>query len=128
MVMRHQTDNDSPGVPWKTTKEMYDSIDSISVGGEGWTTYKLSYCGPQPDGTPPWWMQETYELNIRDVLSVFEEQLASKEFDGHFEYMPYEEYDQAGSHIYSNLMSGNWASHEVVRAFTSHIYSSDVWL
>ncbi|KAN0128104.1 hypothetical protein V8E53_014085 [Lactarius tabidus] len=111
-VMRHQTDNDSPGVPWKTTKEMYDSIDLISVGRGGWTTYELSYCGPRPDGIPPRWMQETYELNVRDVLSVFEEQLASKEFDGHFEYTPYEEYDQAGSRIYSNLMSGNWASRE----------------
>jgi hypothetical protein len=73
-------------------------------------------------------MQETYELNIRDFLSVFEEQLALKEFDGQFEYMPYEEYDQVGSCVYSNLMSGNWAFHEAVRAFMSHIYSSDVWL
>jgi hypothetical protein len=83
--MRHQTDHDSPGVPWKTTKEMYDSIDSISVGRGGWTTYELSYCGPRPDGIPPRWMQETYELNVRDILSVFEEQLASKEFDSHFD-------------------------------------------
>jgi hypothetical protein len=73
-------------------------------------------------------MEETYELNVRDILSVFEEQLGSKEFDGRFEYMPYEEYDQKGSHIYSNLMSANWASHEVVCTFTGHIYSSDVWL
>jgi hypothetical protein len=52
-VMRHQTNNNSPGVPWKTAKEMYESIDSISVGRGGWTTYKLLYCGPRPDGIPP---------------------------------------------------------------------------
>jgi len=101
---------------------MYESIDSISVGGVSWTTYELSYNGPRPVGTPPRWMLETYELNLRDILSVFEEQLTSKEFDGQFEYVPYEEYDQAGSRVYSNLMSGNWAFHEAVRAATSYIY------
>ena len=59
-------------------------------------------------------MEETYELNVRDILSVFEEQLASKEFDGRFDYMPYQEYDKNGSRVYSNLMSGDWASHQAV--------------
>ncbi|KAI9440158.1 hypothetical protein BJY52DRAFT_1206918 [Lactarius psammicola] len=99
-------------VPWKSAAEMYGMIDSIPVGGVGWMTCQLSYSGPLPTGTPPRWMQETYELNVRDVLSVFEEQLASKEFDGEFEYMPYEEYDEKGSHVYSNLMSGNWVFRE----------------
>ncbi|KAN0134484.1 hypothetical protein V8E53_007630 [Lactarius tabidus] len=111
-VKGHQTDHDDHRVPWKSAKEMYDSIDSISVGGVGWTTYELSYNGLQPDGMPPRWMQESYELNVRDILSVFEEQMASKEFDSQFDYTPYEEYDQEGSRIYSNLMSGNWAFRE----------------
>ena len=93
---------------------MYYTIDSISVGGVGWTTYQLSYSGPQPTGTLPRWMQVTYELSVRNVLSVFEEQLTLKEFDGHFEYTPYKEYDEKGFRIYSNLMSGNWAFHEAV--------------
>ncbi|KAI9435153.1 hypothetical protein H4582DRAFT_1817832 [Lactarius indigo] len=112
-VMMYQTDHSScDGVPWKSATEMYGTIDSISAGGVGWTTYQLSYSGPQPTGAAPQWMQETYELNVRDVLSVFKEQLASKEFDGEFEYTPYEEYNKNGSHIYSNLMSGNWAFRE----------------
>jgi hypothetical protein len=93
---------------------MYDTIDSITVSGVGWTTHQLSYKGPQPTGTVPRWMQESYKLNIRDVLSIFEEQLASKEFDGQFEHMPYEQYDKKGSHIYSKFMSGNWAFWEAV--------------
>ncbi|KAF8266366.1 hypothetical protein EI94DRAFT_1492495, partial [Lactarius quietus] len=102
-VKRYHADNDGCNeVPWNNAKEMYESIDSIS----------LSYNGPKPDSTPPWWMQESYELNVRDVLSVFEEQLVSRELDGQFEYMPYEEYDLNGSRIYSNLMSGNWAYRE----------------
>ncbi|KAH9161675.1 hypothetical protein EDB89DRAFT_1861472 [Lactarius sanguifluus] len=106
----HQMDHDScDGVPWKSAKEMYNTIDSISVGGVSWVTYQLSYNGPQPTGTLPRWMQETYKLNVRNILSVFEEQLASKEFDGQFEYTPYKEYDAKGHRVYSNLMSGNWA-------------------
>ncbi|KAH9019934.1 hypothetical protein EDB83DRAFT_2568069 [Lactarius deliciosus] len=112
-VMMYQDDHDScDGVPWKSAADMYGTIDTIPVGGVSWTTYRLSYSGPQPTRTLPQWMQETYELNVRDVLSVFEEQLASKEFDGEFEYMPYEEYNEKGSHVYSNLMSGIWAFHE----------------
>ncbi|KAH9014681.1 hypothetical protein EDB84DRAFT_1277590 [Lactarius hengduanensis] len=112
-VMMYQADPDScDGVPWKSAADMYGTIDSIPVGGVGWTTYQLSYSGPQPTGTLPQWMQETYELNVRDVLSVFEEQLASKEFDGKFEYTPYEEYNEMGSRVYSNLMSGIWAFRE----------------
>ncbi|KAH9045837.1 hypothetical protein EDB84DRAFT_1633687 [Lactarius hengduanensis] len=112
-VMRYQTDHDScNGVPWRSPAEMYGTIDSISAGGVAWTTYQLSYSGPQPTETLPRWMQDTYELNVRNVLSVFEEQLASKEFEGRFEYTPYEEYDKKGSRIYSNLMSGNWAFRE----------------
>ncbi|KAI9436783.1 hypothetical protein BJY52DRAFT_1130347 [Lactarius psammicola] len=112
-VMRYWADHDScDGVPWKSATEMYGTIDSISVGGVGWTTYQLSYSGPRPTGTLPRWMQETYELNVRNILSIFEEQLASKEFDGKFEYVPYEEYNEKGSRVYSNLMSGNWAFRE----------------
>ncbi|KAI9452680.1 hypothetical protein BJY52DRAFT_1124162 [Lactarius psammicola] len=112
-AMMYQADQHScDSVPWKSAAEMYGTIDSIPVGGVGWTTCQLSYSGPLPTGTPPRWMQETYELNVRDVLSVFEEQLASKEFDGEFEYTPYEEYDEKGSRVYSNLMSGNWAFRE----------------
>jgi hypothetical protein len=118
-IERHQTDDSKhDGVPWKNPKEMYDTIDSISIGGVGWTTHYLLYKGPQPTGTVPRWMQETYELNVRNILSLFEDQLASKEFDGQFEYTPYEEYNKNGSHVYTNLMSGNWASCQVVCAST----------
>ncbi|KAF8258699.1 hypothetical protein EI94DRAFT_1774119 [Lactarius quietus] len=112
-VAKHQTeDNDYDGVPWKNTKDMYNTIDSIAAGGVGWKTYQFSYNRPKPTRTLPQWMQDTYELNVRDVLSIFEEQLASKEFDGQFDYVPYEEYNKNGSHIYSNLMSGTWASRQ----------------
>ena len=64
---------------------------------------------------PPQWMEKTYELNARDVLAVLEQQLTSTEFNGHFEYMPYEEYDPQGSRVYSHLFSAYWANREAVR-------------
>ena len=120
--MECQTDDDSHRVPWKTPKDMYETIDSIPVGGVSWTTHELAYDGPQPTGVVPLWMQESYELNVRDIISVFDEQLDSKEFDGQFEYTPYEEYDQQGSRVYSDLMSGNWAFREAVRVFTGRLF------
>ena len=37
----------------QNTKDMYDTIDSITVSGVGWTTYQLFYDGPWPSGIVP---------------------------------------------------------------------------
>ena len=60
------------------------------------------------------WMEGTYELNTPNALLLLEQQIATSEFDGQAEYVPYQEFDAKGDHIYSNLMSGDWAFHEVV--------------
>jgi len=54
-------------------------------------------------------MEEVYELNTRDVLTVLEQQLATPEFDGQFETTLYQEFNAQGDRVYSNLMSGHWA-------------------
>jgi Plavaka transposase len=59
-------------------------------------------------------MEETYELNTRDALFLLEQQIATSEFDGQIEYVPYQEFDTNGDRIYSNLMSGDWAFPEAV--------------
>ena len=64
-------------------------------------------------------METAYELNVRDMLTVLEHQLASTEFDGHFEYVPYQEYDPQGDWVYSHIMSGYWANREAVHSFSS---------
>ncbi|KAG5634671.1 hypothetical protein H0H81_001138, partial [Sphagnurus paluster] len=57
-------------------------------------------------------MEETYELNTRDVLLVLEQQLATSDFNGQTDYIPYQEFDANGDCVYSNLMSGHWAYRE----------------
>ena len=42
---------------------------------------------------PPAWMEETYELNAHDVLHVLEQQLATSDFDGQTDYIPYQEFN-----------------------------------
>ena len=38
-------------------------------------------------------MEETYELNAHDVLHVLEQQLATSDFDGQTDYIPYQEFN-----------------------------------
>jgi hypothetical protein len=125
-VIKHESKHKSKprssgdGVPWSSAEQLYATIDSVTTGDIGWKTCSFRYNGPKPP-TLPQWMENTYELNVRDVLAVLEQQMASTEFNGQFEYMPYEEYDHKGSRVYSHLMSVYWANRQAVRIL--HPYS-----
>ncbi|KAJ6512460.1 hypothetical protein C8R45DRAFT_1206566 [Mycena sanguinolenta] len=114
-------------IPWKNADELYATIDSIQHGDAPWKVYKLRYQGPLPtghqekppfpfltnwvfpDGTPPKWMTETYELCTRDVRTVLHNQLATSDFKDTFNYTPYRQYNVQGKRVWSNFMSGEWA-------------------
>ena len=113
-VIKHQSQHEPlEGIPWNNINEFHATIDSIAVGGVGWKSYKFRYTGPKP-AAPPQWMEETYDLNARDVLAVLEHQIGSTQFDSQFDYVPYQEYDSTGNRVYSNLMSAFWANREAV--------------
>jgi hypothetical protein len=103
----------SDDIPWRNAKDLHATIDSIKAGALRWRTWKFRYTGAKPQ-TPPLWMDATYELNARDVLEVIEQQLLTTEFNGKFDYAPYEEYDHKGDRVYSNLMSAIWTNREAV--------------
>lgn len=112
--MKHSHNREASGPNgWRNTKDMYTTIDSIPVGDVPWKTYKFRYTGPKPS-TPPQWMLNDYELSVRDIVSVLEQQLSTSEFDGQIDYVPYEEYDPQGDRVWSNLLSGLWAGREAV--------------
>ncbi|THU98715.1 hypothetical protein K435DRAFT_856353 [Dendrothele bispora CBS 962.96] len=102
--------------PWDSANQLYDTIDSIRKGNIGWKTYKLTYQGPLPPGTPPKWMRQEYELCVRDAREVIDEQLGTQEFDQEFDgkihYTPYKQFEN-GKRRFSNLMSGDWAHKQV---------------
>lgn len=113
-IIKHGSLHSTDEVPWLNADSLYETIDSIQAGNAPWRCYKFSYVGPKPP-TPPRWMEETYELNARDVLLVIEQQLETSEFHGHTAYSPYQEFDVSGNRVYSNLMSGDWAFRQAVR-------------
>ncbi|EIW78065.1 hypothetical protein CONPUDRAFT_34808, partial [Coniophora puteana RWD-64-598 SS2] len=94
---------------WQNTKDMYETIDQIGVGGVPWHIYKVRYQGSIPSNSPPKWMSQTYELCVRDTRAVIHEQLASPEFKEHINYSPYRHFNHDGKRVFSNLMSGEWA-------------------
>ena len=115
-VIKHESEHGQcDEVPWGSADELYATIDSITTGGVAWKTCAFQYTGPKPP-TPPQWMEKTYKLNLRNVLTVLEQQMASTEFNGQFEYTPYEEYDCKGDWVHSHLMSAYWASREAVQS------------
>lgn len=113
-IIKYKSNGD---VPWNSAEELYDTIDSIQAGDTPWKTYTFTYKGHKPDGIAPQWMEQEYELNTRDILAVVEQQLATSEFDGKFDYTPYQEFGPTGERVWSNLMSGHWAWREAVSSF-----------
>ncbi|KAH8977368.1 hypothetical protein EDB92DRAFT_1808774 [Lactarius akahatsu] len=97
------------GAPWRSAKEMYATIDTIEIGSLPFQTFTLQYTGPKPL-VPPCWMEEAYELNTYNILEVIQEQLATSDFKSQFDYVPYKEFNGRGERMWSNLMSGQWAS------------------
>jgi len=113
-IIKHSSGHlTADGVPWHNADDLYATINSIQSGDAPWKSFKFSYAGPKPPN-PPTWMEEMYKLNTWDVLLILKQQLATSDFDGQIDYIPYEEFDAKGDRVYSNLMSGYWASCEAV--------------
>jgi hypothetical protein len=101
--------------PWKTSADLYKTIDAIQHGDLPWKTYRIRYQGPRPPGTPPKWMMETYKLYARDTRQVLHHQLATKDFKDKINLVPYRQFNAKGQWIWSNLMSADWAWSQAVR-------------
>ncbi|KAI0358655.1 hypothetical protein OH77DRAFT_1203821 [Trametes cingulata] len=90
-----------------SAKDMYSTIDSIPYGEAPWATYKVRYTGPADPDAP--WKHETYHVHTRDIKQVLMNMAASPEFDGKWDYVPFEEYTGENNRRYSHLMSGRFA-------------------
>ncbi|KAJ7038606.1 hypothetical protein C8F04DRAFT_951033, partial [Mycena alexandri] len=95
--------------PWNNAAQLYAAIDRIQQGDAPWQTHNVRYSGPLPPGTPPRWMTQTYELCVRDLREVLHNQLSTRSFKDHIDYVPYRQFNHAGKRAWSNLMSGDWA-------------------
>ena len=109
--------------PWKSSRELYATIDAIEFSDSPWKTYKIQYQGPLPPGTPPKWMTRTYELCTRDSRQLLHHQLGTSEFKDKINLSPYRQFDSSYQRTWSNLMSADWAWAQAVWSYT-HVISA----
>lgn len=115
IVMKHGEE-----APWANAASFYQTIDTIEHGDLPWKSFNIRYQGPLPSGTPPRWMTETYVLCARDSRQVLQHQLATTQFEGKFDRIPYRQFDSNGQRVWSNLMSADWAWSQAVSATFAH--------
>lgn len=99
--------------PFRDHKELLATIDAIPYGDIPWKSFKAKYQGDFPSGEVPEWMTTEYEVHYRDPHQVVLNMLANPDFDGHFDYMPFQEFANE-KRRWSNFMSGNWAWRQAV--------------
>jgi hypothetical protein len=115
---RIRNGGDPAGIPWSRAKDFLSTIDSITEGPGDWKSATYQWNGPRiPGRTPPKWMLQRYELVYCDSRELLLDQISLPELDGHFDYVPYVEYNAKGVRVWSNLLSGTWSHNEAVLQF-----------
>ena len=101
--------------PFSNHTELYHTIDSTPLGDVPWEVFNLKYDRELPEDEVPAWMTSEYDVWFRDPRFVIRNLLSNPDFDGKFDYAPYQEYDASGNHRFQDFMSGNWAWKQAVR-------------
>lgn len=101
--------------PFRNHKDLYSTIDSIPLGDVAWESFSLRYNGTQPDDEVPRWMDANYDVWFRNPRTLIHNILSNPDFNGGFDFTPYQEYDSNGIRRYHDLMSANWAWRQAVR-------------
>jgi hypothetical protein len=113
---------DSP--PIINHQHLHQQIDKIALGDVRWENASLKYKGPLPKTThTPEWMTKAYDIWYRNPHEVIKDMLARTDFDGHTDYVAYQEFD-GEKRQYSNMMSGDWSWRQSVCFFHSSFFSS----
>ena len=109
--------NNSP--PFRNAKDMYNTIDTTTLGYVPWQSFTLNYNGSQPetlgpDGEEPPWTTANYDIWFRDPRLLVHEMIGNPEFKDNFDFTPYQEYSMDGRHRFEDFMSGDWAWKQAV--------------
>jgi hypothetical protein len=100
--------------PFTDVDDMYANIDKISLGKSTWYNFEVKYTGDDRDHPQaPSWKQASYTIYARDTLEALKSQLASPDFDGHYDYFARQDFTQQSGGTwerkFSNFMTGDWA-------------------
>ncbi|KAL7283046.1 hypothetical protein ACG7TL_002470 [Trametes sanguinea] len=93
---------------YSSYRHLEETIDAVPYGSINWRTFAVRYAGPVHAHSPAW-KRTVYFIHARDTLSVAESLAASSDFNGKFDYVPFEEFTGPDCRRVSNLMSGCWA-------------------
>jgi Plavaka transposase len=105
--------------PFSDHQDLYNVIDSISVGGVPWESHIFTYEGECPEQDPPKWMTTEYTIWYRDPRQLFHNMIGNPEFTGHIDYAPLRQFGPSEDEDelvreYENFMSGDWAWKQAV--------------
>ncbi|KAF8269034.1 hypothetical protein EI94DRAFT_1829142, partial [Lactarius quietus] len=85
---------------FKWNNSLLVTIDTTPVGDMPWEGSSMSYNGPRPLNAPEW-MTTTHNL-VHNLL-------VNWDFDGEFDYMPFQEFDTWKRRRWRDFMNGDWA-------------------
>jgi hypothetical protein len=100
--------------PFQNHKDLYSTIDSTPLDDVPWESFSLRFNGTRPDDKVPHWMDTDYEAWFRSPCKLVHNIISNSDFNGSFDFMPYQEYDAKETRHYHNVMSGNWAWRQAV--------------
>ncbi|KAI0643083.1 hypothetical protein C8Q79DRAFT_1002821 [Trametes meyenii] len=92
--------NDDSTPLFGSHQQLLDAIDAIDAGGAEWHTFSVRYGGPQ---------RQHFVVHTCNALDVITGMAASPDFVQSWETRPYQEFNEKGERIFSNLMSAHWA-------------------
>lgn len=103
---------------------MLEAIDSITTGASTWSSYTV-YASDLADELDPW-RSEKYTAHFRDIKEILHEMMGNPSFADQIDIAPFREYDETGSRVYTNFMSGDYAWREAVSTLFSFEVKSTI--
>ncbi len=99
--------------PFADRKDLYEHIDSITVGEVRWESFTVTYIGPRPSANVPSWMDAEYRVWFRCPRAVLHHQLANPSFKHEMDFTPKKVF-HGDDRVFEDFMSGDWVWQQAV--------------
>lgn len=101
----------NPG--FNSQSDLLNTIDSIPYGDIAWSAFSVQYAGPIGANAPSW-KRQRYVVYMRNSLHALENMAGSADFQGSWHTRPYRQWNEQGTRVYSDVLSGHWAWKQAV--------------
>lgn len=110
-------DENIPPPPFAHHLDLHATVDATSLGDVPWQSFEASFPGEVGTSAPSW-KSAKHTIWYRDPREVVRSLLDNPDFDGEFDYVPFQEFDTSGHRHYRDFFSGNWVFRQCVRHYT----------